>query len=526
MLKQITPEWLPSLAFGALTAAAGLAAGGSPLSIFLLAAVVGGGSFLAERQGWLSASENNAKRDGAVTAAFSLLVLLFADATGGSDSPLMCALYLPVLLATLCYGMRLGLWTSLGMAAACALLVFQGKHPPSALLGPTLAVAFSYPVMAIFGGVLRAQMENRLNALSSEKQDITAMLDMSQMMEAAVDLDMTLNLILLNVQQHCECRVCAVYLKSADGRTLELRAASGPRGKFSLLPAFPVDEARREIRDVSDLLHQEQQSASPSESPQATLILANIDPHAACFACLPLASVEGLLGMLYVGCPEPNGLTAETVQRLEQIAAYAAFPLQRVLLQHEFHTLAYSDPMTGLDNFRQFEETLADELARAERYGRPLSLILLDIDHFKSFNDTLGHPAGDALLGQLGVVLRNCLRNVDRPARYGGEEFVVICPETGAREVGLIAERIRRSVAETAFALLEKNPGDKNPGDADSGKGTTHVTVSLGCATFPADARTARDLVKKADLALYDAKAAGRNTVCAYEGSQSRSYAA
>ena len=90
--------------------------------------------------------------------------------------------------------------------------------------------------------------------------------------------------------------------------------------------------------------------------------------------------------------------------------------------------------MTGLDNFRQFEETLTDEMTRAERYHRPLSVILLDIDHFKSFNDTWGHQAGDALLGQIGIVLRNALRSVDRPARYGGEEFVVICPRPAPRK--------------------------------------------------------------------------------------------
>ncbi len=498
------PERFSALAFAALTGSAGLAAGGALLPILPLACAVGGGFFLAERRGWLRPSEPSPWRDGAVTAAFSLLVVLFAAATGGPDSPLLCVLTLPILLATLCYGMRLGLWTSLGMAAACAaLFLAHGTHPRVTLLGPALVVAFSYPVMAIFAGVLRGQMETRLQILDTEKQDITALLDMSQMMESAIDLDMTLNLILLNVQQHCECRVCAVYLKSADGRTLELRAASGQRGKVSLLPAFPVDEARREIRDLTD-------------PPQAALILANIDPGAAAFACLPLASVEGLLGMLYIGCSEASGLTSETVQRLEQIAAYSAFPLQRVLLQQDFRTLAYSDPMTGLDNFRQFEETLADELARAERYDRPLSLILLDIDHFKTFNDTLGHPAGDALLGQLGIVLRNCLRNVDRPARYGGEEFVVICPETGEREAYLIAERIRRSIEETAFALLEKKSSDS--GLAED---TTRVTVSVGCATFPGDARTTRELVKRADLALYDAKAAGRNTVRAYEESVS-----
>ena len=505
MPKKLLPEWLSALAFGVLTGSAGIAAGGELLPILLLACAVGGSFFLAERRGWLRPSEISPQRDGVITAAFSLLVVLLAAATGGPNSPLLCVLLLPILFATLCYSMRLGLWTSLGMATVCAvLLLAPWTHLRITHLGPALVLMFSFPVMAIFADILRRQMDTRLQILDTEKQDITALLDMSQMMESAIDLDMTLNLILLNVQQHCECRVCAVYLKSADGRTLELRAASSQRGKISLLPAFPIDEARREIRDLT-------------EPPQAALILANIDPGAAAFACLPMASVEGLLGMLYVGCAEASGLTPEAVLKLEQIAVYSAFPLQRVLLQQDFRTLAYSDPMTGLDNFRQFEETLADEMARAERYDRPLSLILLDIDHFKSFNDTLGHPAGDALLGQLGIVLRNCLRNVDRPARYGGEEFVVICPETGEREAYLIAERIRRSVEETAFALL-----DKRSGESSTSEETTRVTVSLGCATFPRDGRTARGLVKCADMALYASKAGGRNTTRAYEENMSR----
>ena len=209
-------------------------------------------------------------------------------------------------------------------------------------------------------------------------------------------------------------------------------------------------------------------------------------------------------GMLYAGYGPVRGLTPQGVLLLEHLATRASPSLQRVLLQQDFRSLAYSDPMTGLDNFRQFEENLAEEMARAQRYGRPLSVILLDIDHFKAFNDTLGHPAGDALLGQMGVVLRNSLRNVDRPARYGGEEFVIVCPETGAEEARLIAERIRRGVAETSFVL-----GDKAP--------PARVTVSLGCATFPGDARTSRELVKKADTALYAAKESGRNAVRAYD---------
>ncbi len=175
------------------------------------------------------------------------------------------------------------------------------------------------------------------------------------------------------------------------------------------------------------------------------------------------------------------------------------------VLQQGFRSLAYSDAMTGLDNFRQFEQNLGDELRRAERYDRALSVILLDIDHFKTFNDTLGHQAGDALLAQLATVLRDSLRSLDKPARYGGEEFVVVCPETGKEEVRLIAERVRRNVEQTAFALLGQDPSES--------PGTARVTVSIGCATFPYDAATARELVKSADDALYAAKHAGRNAV-------------
>ena len=340
------------------------------------------------------------------------------------------------------------------------------------------------------------------------------------MMDSAFDLDMTLNLILLNVQQHSGCQVCAVYLKSADGRSLELRAASGGRAPAAVLPALTLEEARGGDWSLvetyqSDLSVHAFYAAEPGAGVSSRLFA--IDPSAESFACLPLASAEALLGMLYVGYGHSNALTADGVRRLEHLASRAAFPLQRLLLQQDFRSLAYSDSMTGLDNFRQFEENMIEEIARAERYNRPLSVILLDIDHFKSFNDTLGHQAGDALLGQLGIVLRNSLRNVDKPARYGGEEFVIICPETGPEETHLIAERIRRNVAETAFLLPNKEGEKKEGEEGRRGGETAHVTVSLGCATFPRDARTSRDLVKKADIALYTAKASGRDTVRTFE---------
>lgn len=501
-------------AFGLLAATVGILGGGAALPMAGLGLLFAGLYLLAERRGWLlRGAGDHLWRDYTVTAVFTVLVSAFVFLTGGARSPTPCALYLPVLLASLCYSLPLGLAVSAVMLSVAAFLATGGHLPAETVPLRAVAIGLSFPVVAVFGGALRAQMESRLSALSSEKADLSELLDMSQQMDSAYDLDMTLNLILLNVQEHTQCDSCAVYLKAPDGKTLELRAASAPPRAAALLPALAVDEARGDAwsvaEPVQDGVNLRAFYAPIAPAPNTRLSL--IDPEAQSFACLPLATVEGLLGMLYLGYRRSDSLTASGVHRLEQLATRAIFPLQRVLFQQDFRSLAYSDAMTGLDNFRQFEETLADELARAERYGRPLSVILLDIDHFKSFNDTRGHQAGDALLGQLGVVLRNALRSVDRPARYGGEEFVIICPETEAPEARLIAERIRRSVAETAFALPNQNS------EAEKSSDRAWVTVSLGCATFPADAGTARDLVKKADIALYSAKKAGRNAVSAYE---------
>ena len=515
-LTQATQKRAYAPAFGLLAATVGILAGGAPLPMTGLGLLFAGLYLLAEHRGWLLGSAaGHAGRDYAVTAVFSGLVAGFVFLTGGARSPMPCALYLPVLLASLCYSMELGLAASAAMITVAAFLGTGGHLPGAFPSLKAIAIGISFPVVAVFGGALRAQMESRVVALDSEKKDLADLLDMSQMMDSAFDLDMTLNLILLNVQEHSECESCAVYLKAADGRMLELRAASSPPHAAALLPALSIDEARGDAwwvaEPVQDGLNLRAFYAAGAEKSTRNSRLFGIDPAAKSFACLPLANVEGLLGMLYVGYYRPQALTPDGVHRLEQLATRAIFPLQRLLFQQDFRSLAYSDAMTGLDNFRQFEETLADEMLRAERYKRPLSVILLDIDHFKSFNDTRGHQAGDALLGQIGVVLRNALRSVDHPARYGGEEFVIICPETEAAEARLIAERIRRAVSETAFALPNQNSDAAKMGD------TARVTVSLGCATFPHDSGTARDLVKKADIALYAAKEAGRNAVSAYE---------
>ncbi len=165
--------------------------------------------------------------------------------------------------------------------------------------------------------------------------------------------------------------------------------------------------------------------------------------------------------------------------------------------------LARRDGLTGLYNHRTFYSFLNDEMIRAQRHNRPVSLLMLDIDHFKRVNDTYGHLAGDAILKGLGDLLAQQARAVDRVCRYGGEEIMVILPETDAPMAMGIAERLRMEVAQQPF-------------DIGGGK-IINITVSIGVATYPRQVNSLGALVKAADVALYVAKQGGRNQVCRYE---------
>lgn len=161
-------------------------------------------------------------------------------------------------------------------------------------------------------------------------------------------------------------------------------------------------------------------------------------------------------------------------------------------------SLAIMDQLTGLYNRRRFETIFSNEFKRASRYQLPLSLLMIDIDHFKTVNDTLGHQDGDIVLRELAQVIQSTIREVDSPARWGGEEFVVLSPNT-TKENGLrAAERVRKAIANHSFATM---PGKK-------------ITVSIGVAGIPDTDLDNRDkLLHAADLAMYNAKKNGRNRV-------------
>ena len=172
--------------------------------------------------------------------------------------------------------------------------------------------------------------------------------------------------------------------------------------------------------------------------------------------------------------------------------------LQRA--KEELRQLAITDGLTNLYNYRYFKEQLQQELNRAIRHNLNVSLVMIDIDHFKHYNDTNGHPAGDLILKNIGRLLKENIRNIDVAVRYGGEEFSLILIETDKTSAKVVAEKIRRLIEGQKFDYEEKQPLGK-------------ITISTGVATFPEDGKEFNDLVNAADQRLYLAKQAGRNTI-------------
>ncbi len=220
---------------------------------------------------------------------------------------------------------------------------------------------------------------------------------------------------------------------------------------------------------------------------------------------LPLAVDQRLLGFMLIGWQ--RSITPERLKRIsfaKIMAQQIALGLEKAHLYNQVKSMALSDGLTGLANRRNFDMFLKTELRRAASLKRPLSLIMLDLDKFKNYNDTYGHLIGDKLLAQIGQILHTNVRNIDLPARYGGEEFSIILPECSSAEATVVAEKLRLTIEESQCP-------------DHVGTFTAKITASLGVATYdpsltacPPDTEK---IISVADKALYSAKQQGRNRV-------------
>jgi diguanylate cyclase (GGDEF)-like protein len=356
-------------------------------------------------------------------------------------------------------------------------------------------------LLAAIGRQVSLALENsRLYTQSRRKaQEFEALYQVSRSMASSLELSEILNRISQTVSGLLEGRAMSLMLLSEDGRT------------FATVAGYNLSD------DVPDRRSLARHAPTPSlasvreKRPIAIPDLQKDDGYAEwaaavmqqgyhAFVAIPLIVQDRALGCMNVYSRHPHEFGEDEVQLFWTFASQAAVSIENARLFEETRQLAITDPLTGLANHRQFYNQLTREVRRAQRYERPLALLLLDLDHFKDFNDRYGHLAGDQALREVSDLLRQNARAVDILARYGGEEFAVILPETDLARAASHAERVRAAVA--AFSFV---------GAAGVGPGS--LTVSIGVAAVTRNLRKGQDLVHDADQALYRAKNGGRNLV-------------
>jgi len=259
---------------------------------------------------------------------------------------------------------------------------------------------------------------------------------------------------------------------------------------FSILGEEPMD-----VNRVTLQVEKRKLKSNQVMNPQATL-----KSH----LTLPLAVEGEIIGCLSLDSDQPNAFDAQDLQFFSVIGYQMAATLKQFQRISLIKDMAVYDTLTNVHNRRYFEERLGAETQKSFLSDTPLSLVMVDLDHFKKVNDTFGHTVGDKVLSKIASLLKNSVRKDDTVARYGGEEFVLILPGAKLEVTTMIAERIRRLVETTLF---------------DFGDAQIHLTVSLGISNLPAHrARSKEELIKMADLALYHAKREGRNRVSIFTG--------
>ncbi len=215
------------------------------------------------------------------------------------------------------------------------------------------------------------------------------------------------------------------------------------------------------------------------------------------FVIAPLWSKNNPIGSIVVdNYITKQPITDENIRILTMFVNQAAGAIENSKTYENTLLQAHTDSLTSMWNYGYFQYKLDEEIIKAKNQNRNVSIVMIDIDNFKKFNDAFGHQAGDEVLKQLGASLKNCARKIDITCRYGGDEFAIILPDTGKDEAIATAERIRQTVEKEEIS-------------------GTHFTLSMGVATFPVDGDRKEEMIKKADVALYKAKSEGKNRVVA-----------
>lgn len=418
----------------------------------------------------------------------ALWLALAAHVSGGSSSPVLYVVLLHLAAVTLLASYRTGV--ALALLESGLLLGLHGavtagwleRTSPAGPAGARLGVFLV--VLWLVAGTSSALSVINERELRRRRLDLDALTALTQRVERSADPATVAQTLLEAVVSTYGLRR-GVVLASQDG-SLPVLASYGLADEVARDPGRPgpshvVREAHREHSTV----------VVRALDPEHDAWLARLLPDPAALLVVPLSMDDRPIGALVVEHHGRPRAQRAVVAGLQRSAAYGALALRNAWLLAGVQRLAATDSLTKIANRRSFEVTLEREVARATRGAEHVSLVMVDIDHFKQLNDSLGHQGGDEVLRNVAAALAMACREFDTAARYGGEEFAVVLPGAGPDEAREVAERLRRAVAEAP--------------------GPVPITASAGVATYPAHAGDVDSLVRAADDALYASKRGGRD---------------
>lgn len=333
------------------------------------------------------------------------------------------------------------------------------------------------------------KLEHRVRALS-------LLYDVARSFTSTLELHEVLGRITQLVATRLEIPQFSVMLETGDGR-LEVKSAF-PTGAGTEGLVFSFGEG------ACGMAAQSQTSVYlPDLGRESAIYVRRSHEEQGSLFSVPMIHKDRVLGVLNFQRPVPNGFDQEEMDLLTAVADQAALAVQNAKLHEETVGLSLTDALTGAPNRRFLFSRLENEIARANRFGNQVSVLMIDIDHFKMLNDSAGHRAGDQVLKQVYELMSKMIRKVDTLARYGGEEFMVLLAQVPKHEAHEVAEKLRRAVAEAPWEHGRTQP-------------TGRITVSIGVANLPVDAIDLERLVDSADSALYASKRGGRDRVTSY----------
>lgn len=346
----------------------------------------------------------------------------------------------------------------------------------------------------------KSKIIERMNKeLTQSFNNVALLYTVSQYLNSVIDVGELINTVQEIFEQKFVCHQYALYFLT-DSNSLRLSSFKG----------FPQhsqwnDHSLEIGKGVVGVVAEQKRALYIDDLTQAEIKRAGLENEMrGSLFSVPLLVRNRLIGVLTVVRAAQKAFTPSDRQSVESIATQIANAHDRCMLYTQTKELSVRDELTGLYNRRHFQQMLEREFKRSERYKREMSLLMIDVDHFKQYNDTFGHLKGDVTLKAIAQLLSTNVREVDVLARYGGEEFVLLLPNTELKNAIKVAEKLRAKVQDQFH-------GDITPIDSEKSR---PVTISIGVAAYP-NIQSLGELVHAADMALYRAKREGRNRVVA-----------